>query len=128
MIAWAHRNKVQRRRTTLAATGCLMFAASSACVSSRAVLVGEVRPAISPDLVNLYLEPPASNYREIANLTASSRGSFALTALGKTDKVIERLKRQAARLGANGILLHGVGVHAAESVGAEISTSFPARI
>ena len=114
--------KIRRRRIILATTGCLLLAASGGCVSSRAVLVGEIRPAISPDQVQLYLQPPESNYHEVANLTASSRGSFALTAAGKVDKVIERLKRQAARLGANGILLHGVGDQAAESVGAGIST------
>jgi hypothetical protein len=99
-----------------------MIAASSACVSSRAVLVGEPRTAISWDQVRIYLEPPESTFAEIANLTASSRGSFALTASAKMDKVIERLKRQAARLGANGLLLHGVADQGVESVGAGIST------
>jgi hypothetical protein len=86
------------------------------------VLVGQVRPAISPDLVQIYLQPPESNYLQIANLTASSRGSFAITRAAKIDKVIGRLKMEAARLGANGILLHGVGDRAAGSVGAGIST------
>lgn len=111
-----------RSRFIAAAGGCLMIAASSACVSTRAVLVGEVRPAIPWDQVQIYLQPPDSRYQEIANLTASSRGSFALTAGGKADKVIERLKRQAASLGANGILLHGVGDQGGESIGAGIST------
>jgi hypothetical protein len=111
-----------RWRIILDVSGCLMIAASSACVSSRAVLVGTSRPAISPDHVRIYLQPPDSNYEQIANLTASSRGSFALTAESKADKVIERLKRQAAKLGANGILLHGVGDQGVESVGAGIST------
>jgi len=101
---------------------CLSIAVLSACVSSRAVLVGAPRPAISWDQVQIYLQPPDSSYQEIANLTASSRGSFALTAAGKDDKVIERLRRQAASLGANGILLHGVADQGVESIGAGIST------
>jgi hypothetical protein len=99
-----------------------MMAVMAGCVSSRAVLVGRVRPSISPDRVQMYLQPPESSYEQIANLTASSRGSFALTTHGKIDKVIERLKKQAARLGANGVLLHGVGSQSAGSIGAGVGT------
>lgn len=80
------------------------------------MLVGNPRPPISPDQVKLYLRPPA-HYEEIAILDASSRSSFAITAQGKTDKVIERLKKEAAKLGANGILLQGVGDQAVGTVG-----------
>ncbi len=111
-----------RHRLIFAPAACLSIAALSACASSRAVLVGMPRPAISPDQVQIYLQPPESKFEQIADLTASSQGSFALTAAGKMDKVIERLKQQASRLGANGILLHGVGNRGLESVGAGIST------
>jgi len=84
-------------------------------------MVGRARPPISADRVQIYLEPPQTRYEQIANLSASSRGSFTITAAGKTDKVIERLKREAAKLGANGILLHGVGDQTAASVSAGIS-------
>jgi hypothetical protein len=100
----------------------LILAVLAGCVSSRAVLVGRARPPISPDRVQVYLQPPESSFEQIANLTASSRGSLALTTHGKIDKVIERLKRQAARLGANGVLLHGVGAQSAGSIGAGVST------
>jgi hypothetical protein len=109
--------------TVLATTSALMVAAAlTGCVSSQAVVVGRARPAISPDQVQIYLQPPESKYDEIANLSASSRGSFSITTSGKIDIVIERLKKGAAKLGANGILLHGVGDQAGESVGAGIST------
>jgi len=104
-------------------SSALMIAALSGCVSSQAVLVGHARPAISPERVQIYLQPPESKYDEIANLSASSRGSFSMTTAGKIDKVIERLKKEAAKLGANGILLHGVGDQAGGSLGAGISTS-----
>jgi hypothetical protein len=106
----------------LGAASILMMRALSGCASSQVAVVGRLRPAISPEQVQIYLEPPASQYDEIANLSASSRGSFSMTAEGKIDKVIERLKREAAKLGANGILLHGVGDQAGGSVGAGIST------
>jgi|SRR5580658_8007722 hypothetical protein len=86
-----------------------------ACASSH-VLVGTPRAPIPADQVKIYLNPPAQ-YEQIALLNTSSRGSFALTAQGKTDKVIARLKDEAARLGANGILLQGVGDRQSGSVG-----------
>ncbi len=99
-----------------------VIAALAGCAASHVALVGRARPPISPDRVRIYLQPPDSEYEQIANLSATSRGSFAITAAGKMDKVIERLKIEAARVGANGILLHGVGDQAAGSVGAGIST------
>jgi hypothetical protein len=93
----------------------LAIAVLAACVSSH-ILVGKARAPISPDRVQLYLHPPAK-YEEIAILDTSSRSSFAVTAQGKTNKVIERLKTEAAKLGANGILLQGVGDQAVGSVG-----------
>jgi hypothetical protein len=88
----------------------------SACVTSH-VIVGKVRPPISPDQVQLYLHPPATRYEEIALLESSSKHSFSFTAQGKSDAVIDRLKADAAKLGANGILLEGVGDKATGSVG-----------
>jgi hypothetical protein len=101
-------------------TGAVMILFLAGCASSQAVLVGRTRPAISPDQVRIYLRPPEARYEQIANLAASSRGSFAFTAAGKMDKVIERLKGRAAKLGANGILLHGVADQTGRSVGAAV--------
>jgi hypothetical protein len=105
----------------LGVAGSLMLAILPGCASTQVSLIGRMRPPISPDQVQIYLEPPA-RYEQIANVAASSRGSFAMTAADKIDKVIERLKLAAAKLGANGILLHGVGSHSAAAFGAGIST------
>jgi hypothetical protein len=98
-------------------SGLLMAAgiSLSACVTSH-VIVGKVRPPISPDDVQLYLHPPATKYEEIALLESSSKHSFSFTAQGKTNAVVMRLKEDAAKLGANGILLEGVGDTATGSV------------
>jgi hypothetical protein len=93
----------------------------AACVSSH-VIVGTVRPAIAPEAVKVYLHPPAQ-YEEIAILDSTSRASWAITAQGKTDKVIERLKGEAAKLGANGLLLQGIGDQAGGSVGSGFGTA-----
>jgi len=104
------------------AAGLLGVLALTACTTSH-VLVGERRPAISPDEVHLYLHPPAK-YDGVALLSSSSRASFALTAQGRSDAVIVRLKKEAAALGANGILLQGVSDQEAGSLNSGWATGF----
>ena len=113
---------MNKRRAFVGVTGALLIAGLGGCASSQIVLVGQPRPAISPAQVQIYLQPPESPYREIANLSASSRGSLAVTAAAKMDKVVTRLKEAAASVGANGVLLHGVSDQTAAAVGAGIST------
>lgn len=103
-------------------TALIGFAALSACATSH-VMIGQARPPISPDQVQIYLHPPANKYVEIALLETSSKGAFAVGAQAKTNVVINRLKAEAASLGANGILLEGVGDQAAGSVGTGYATA-----
>jgi predicted NBD/HSP70 family sugar kinase len=109
-------------KTAARGLAALLTAAVTACATSQVVIVGATRPAISPNQVQIFLQPPKSRYEQIANLSASSGGSMMISPADKMDRVIERLKKEAARLGANGILLYGVGDKAAGSVGAGIST------
>jgi hypothetical protein len=102
-------------------SGALLVFAMAGCVSSH-VIVGKVRPAISPDEVHLYLHPPA-HYEEVALLNTSSKDSFSFTAQGKTDAVVKRLKAQAAKMGANGILLEDVGDQVQGSVGTGVGAT-----
>lgn len=88
----------------------------AACATSH-VMIGKVRPPISPDEVRIYQRPPDAPYEEIARIDASSQGSFSFTAQGKTDAVIKRLKTEAAKLGANGVLLQGIADQASGSIG-----------
>ena len=91
--------------------GVLLAAAAlialDGCASSH-VMVGQARPAISPDQVKMYVRPPPT-YEEIAILESSSKDSFAMTEQGKMNKAIDRLKEEAAKLGANGVLLQETG-------------------
>jgi hypothetical protein len=86
------------------------------CATSH-VMIGKARPPISPDEVRIYQRPPQAPYEEIARLDASSQGSFSFTAQGKTDAVIRRLKTEAAKLGANGVLLEGIGNQSSGAIG-----------
>jgi len=76
------------------------------CAPSTHVLVGQARPPIAPDQVKIYSHPPA-NFQEIAVLDASSKSAFGTGGQKSVDKVIERLKIEAAKLGANGVILEG---------------------
>jgi hypothetical protein len=93
-------------RAAVAITAALTV---TGCLGSRDLksheLLGGARPAISPDAVQVYLEPPARRYERIAVLHSSSRRSWSFTSQSKADVVVRRLKEEAASLGANGILL-----------------------
>ncbi len=100
----------------------LVLASFVSCSTASHVIVGKTRPPIAATQVKIYLHPPA-NYEEIAILEATSEGSPAITAQGKTNKVIERLKNDAAQLGANGILLQAVGNETGGAVATGLGSS-----
>ena len=68
--------------------------------------------------MKIYLQPPA-RFEEIALLDASSKNEWAFTDQGQIDAVIKLLKDEAAKLGANGILLRGAG----DQIGGSVSTA-----
>jgi len=92
------------------------------CAAQSHIIVGKVRPPISPDQVKIYLAPPKA-YEQIAVIDASSQGSMAFTQQQKMDKAIQRLKEEAAKVGANGILLQGSGSQSAGSVSSGFGTA-----
>lgn len=93
------------------------------CATTSHVITGKPRAPIDPSQVTLYSSAPPK-YEEIAVIDASSRSSFAFGEQKKMDAVIERLKKEAASLGANGVLLQRTGSDGGGgSVGAGIGTS-----
>lgn len=84
------------------------FALLAACATTSHVITGKPRTPIDPSLVTLYNSPPP-RYEEIAVIDASSRSSFSFGDQKKMDAVIARLKKEAASLGANGVLLQSTG-------------------
>ncbi|MFK3844643.1 hypothetical protein [Stenotrophomonas sp. NPDC078853] len=85
-----------------------------ACASS-SVLVGSARPPIAVELVKVYLDAPA-DYETVALLEASDLGANGFSAQSRMNKVMNRLKDEAAELGANGILLQGIDTRYTGSV------------
>lgn len=86
--------------TIIFASGCLPS-------SSSHLIVGDRRPAISVDQVKVYTKKP-SEYEEIAIIDSSSANSLAFSEQGKMDAALESLKKEAAALGANGVLLSNI--------------------
>jgi uncharacterized protein YbjQ (UPF0145 family) len=76
------------------------------CATGSVIITGNVRPAIDPAEVKIYIEPPAQ-YEIIGIVEASSAVEFSSQAA--QDRVIAELKNQAAKIGANGVFLINVG-------------------
>ena len=93
------------------------------CYPVSHIVVGDVKPPISPEGVKLYLDYP-NEYEKIALIDAGS--NFALkdpdilfTWQSKSNKVIERLKIAASELGANGIVIVGTDNKVHQSLAAD---------
>lgn len=86
----------------------------TSCASGSYILTGEKRPPIKPEAVKLYTSPP-QEYETIAIVNASSDSGW--TQQGDMDYAVAELKKQAARLGANGIILGNVGESTSSSAG-----------
>lgn len=91
----------------LAIAGVTMLALS-ACSSSSHKIIGLQRDAIPVSAVVVYSTPPAK-YEKVAILKSSSRNAWRFTEKGKQQAALERLKEEAASLGANGILIERRG-------------------
>jgi hypothetical protein len=82
------------------------------------------RAATSPDQVQLYTETPSRPFLRIALVSASSRRSWSFSYEGKAEAVIRRLKVEAAKVGANGVLLQGISEESGGAVGTEVGTNY----
>jgi hypothetical protein len=107
----------------LGLSACAMGTVASVRVpqANVAQVAAPPRPPL-PAEVRVFLEPVARRHIDIAFIEANSRRSWAFTADGKAEVVLERLKREAARLGANAIVLEDISDSAGDAVGVGIGT------
>jgi len=75
------------------------------CATS-AMVTGRVRPPIDPAQVRIYRVPPPGGFEEVAQLETQS-GAFTYGEQNKLDSVLANMRKEAAKLGANGVLLVG---------------------
>lgn len=83
----------------------LTVLALAACASS-ALVTGRPRPPIDPSQVRVYFSAPPGPYEEIARLQTGS-GAFTYGEQNKMNSVVAKLRNEAAKLGANGVLFTG---------------------
>lgn len=85
------------------------------CISARgtALVTGIQRSATDPETVNIYTEIP-ENYEVIGLVSASSDSGW--TEQECLNYAIDELKKQAAKIGANGIILDSINKSTEEYV------------
>jgi hypothetical protein len=90
-------------------------------------MVGEPRPPTDPDRVKVYMEPPRK-FDRIAIIRKGSSGSWAFTDQSQVDEAIAKIKVEAAKVGANGILLQVIETNSGGGIGIGIGGfGFPGR-
>ena len=80
----------------------LMLGVVLGCTSASILVTGEKRPPISPEMVVLYSTPPPE-YKVIGQITTSS--DEGLSQKDYLDYALKRLRKEAAKVGANGVII-----------------------
>lgn len=115
-------DNAEAMRSLLLIIFCLIALTGCNITSGSKIVVGATGPAISASQVKVYLRPP-TKYEEVAILSANSKNAFA-NEQSLTDSAIEKMKEQAAGMGANGILLQGSGMQNVGTTGTIIGSTF----
>ena len=92
-------------KKTLVGFGLICLQVFSGCATGSAVSVGKFRPAVPVEFVKVYIEAP-KKYEVVGILEASSKGGGS--SQSKTNRAVGRLKEEAAKIGANGVLIGNV--------------------
>src|SRR5690606_1353211 len=92
-------------KTCLSLALMVLLGAAAGCASTSKIMLGPARAPIAAQDVQVYVSPPA-RFEEIARIEADSPLGFGTP--GQTDSAVASLRREAAALGANGLLLLGV--------------------
>jgi hypothetical protein len=94
----------------------LSIVSLAGCASSSSHLIGAARPPINPADVRIYKAPPPK-FEQVALLDATSGTSFFHGSAQGEAAAIEKLKVEAAKVGANGVLLTLVGDRPTGAIG-----------
>ena len=103
-------------------TLAICAATLSSCANNSVIVTGTQRPPITPAEVKIYSKPPPQ-FEEIGILNASSNSMFTTGGQKTVDSVIQGLKVEAAKMGANGVILEGFSDQATGSVGTGVGSS-----
>lgn len=86
--------------------GVLLAALLAGCGGVNRTMLAPARAPVDPATVRLYDVPPAGSV-QIAQIEATSGAGFGTQ--GQADAAVARLRQEAAKVGANGVVLMGVG-------------------
>jgi hypothetical protein len=100
--------------------GASMLIAAAACAPTQ-VLTGAARAPIPESDVVVYAAAPP-HFEQIALLCATSKTMFHTGGQKSIDKLVRRLSAQAAKLGANGIVLDDVSDEQSMSLGTGVGS------
>jgi|SRR6185369_346709 len=75
------------------------------CTTGSHIVTGTARPAVLPDAVKLYTIPP-EKFDSVGIVSAFVESQ---TGQAATDNAVKELKKQAAKIGVNGIILGSSG-------------------
>ena len=99
---------INRNFAALTLSGVTSLLLSACAITNEtSVLIGTPRTATSPEQVKLYTSPP-KKYVEIAIISADAAHDF-MSKQSLLDKAVLNARTQAAKVGANGILLDALG-------------------
>jgi hypothetical protein len=105
MESYSTSNRLGTRRMFVGLVAVVLHAC--AITNETSVLVGTPRPPTSPEQVKLYTSQP-KRFVEIALVSADAAHDF-MSKQALLDKAVLNAKTQAAKVGANGILLDALG-------------------
>lgn len=100
--------------STLSIAAIVSLLCSYALAST--IMVGEPRPPISPDRVKVYMEAPR-HFDRIAIIRKGSGGAWAFSDQNQVDEAIAKIRVEAAKVGANGILLQVIETNSSGGIG-----------
>ncbi|WP_157292804.1 hypothetical protein [endosymbiont of Ridgeia piscesae] len=77
------------------------------CATGSVLVTGTQRPPIDPSQVRIYRIPPNAEFEHIGIVKAQAEE--VITQQEAMDRAVHELKKQAAKIGANGVILGGTG-------------------
>ena len=107
-------SELQARKQIKIAATIFLSAVLFGCATGSSIITGVKRPAINPSEVKIYLDPPAK-FETIGIVEADSEVGFSRQSA--QDQAINELKKRAAKVGANGVLLTNTGSQTSGTAG-----------
>lgn len=108
-------------KVMLCALGMLL-AAGCTIVDASHIVTGTTHPASSPEQIKLYGEAPKTPYEVIGIVSVTANNDW-VAGQELLDDALKALKDEAAKLGANALLIDGINAHMSSNDGIIVGSS-----